>query len=271
MSVINGKYIGIVVENDFNLEDCPFKGAIKVVCAELFGIIPSQKVGLTYEENLSYLVESDWISPARLHPSDFYVPEKGEYVYIEGVEEDLEDLTWDACPIANDWKNLAVADEALQARESTNSQVKEITDRIIGTRSGHYIKFEDKVDGSLIIEVGGKNELDKERKGSSIKLNSKVGEESVNILAQNKDGSKKVSMDYNTATDELSLKNSTSTLSLVGGVITISQGTTSVVLDDEGITLSGPGASLWAPNFLMQCLFTGASHKIPTDVIKGDG
>jgi hypothetical protein len=267
MEEISGKNMAYVVENDFELEDCPYKGCIKVVCPDLLGWSDLPPMDAPFEIVKDLMIESGWVRPHWTHPMDFYVPEIGEGVYIEALAGgDVRNLIWTGFYPGEDFINQWTYDSL----EGVNTQVVEYTDRIYGTRNGTYIKIEDVDDGKFIIEVCGKNKSDPSRIGHKFTIDPAVG-----LEYADKDGASKITFDV----DGMSIIDSQGnkvTLDSSGIIIEdlngnkLTKSASGVILKDAngneiqmaaaGCTLKTGDASIWMPNILATCLFTGAPH-----------
>ena len=190
--VVVGKYAAIVSKNSFNDPECPFKGCIKVLCPDLLGWEPQPKGGLPFEAVKSKMVESDWVRPHWTHPSDAYVPEVGEGVYVECLGgHGLEAMIWTGIYPGEDFDNLYDPNPVTNKRAGVSPKLSEVTDRIIGTRNGTYIKIEDKDNGKLILEVFGTNPADvTNRKGCQVEIDPSLDQ--IKVIAQDDVGATKV-------------------------------------------------------------------------------
>lgn len=182
MYEIIGKFPALVSYNDYTDPKCPYKGCIKVLCPDILGFEATMVEDLPFDSLKQYMNESDWVRPHYAHPSDFYIPELGEGVYVEGIRGQANDLIWTGVYPGEDFQNLYDHTQ----KDGINQQVSAKTDRIIGTRNGTYIKLEDTDTGKLTIEVLGKNKLNPSRIGCKIEIDPANNQ--IKLLAQDTSG-----------------------------------------------------------------------------------
>ena len=185
-------YPAVVVYNDQTDTTIPYPGCFKVACPDVYGFKPSAVPNLPASQLIKNCVPSPWVRPSFAHPTDFFVPELGEGVWITFNMERYD------LPVVHGWYPGAdfqnMIDTANPNRDGISQAVSEQqTDRIIATRNGSYIKIEDTQEGLIVIEVYGatKNtEGDKStRVGSKITLDPATDAQKIEMIAQNADGS----------------------------------------------------------------------------------
>lgn len=193
------KHIAYVVNNNQEDTNIPYKGCIKVVAPTLFGYIDSIAKSDKEAEIINKMVISDWIYPCYSHPSDTYIPELGECVFIENIQGTNKYIYSGSFP-GKDFANLFVKDKPDMDGFNPNFVYEKGVNktRIIGTRYGSYILLEDTwaneifADndkfGKIIIEAGGKNKQHDDRLGPYIILNSEFEKENIEICARKPDG-----------------------------------------------------------------------------------
>lgn len=257
-----GKYVAVVTHNSTTDTTCPFPGCVKVVCPDLLGMAPLPRAGMTFEESIGYMFESDWVRPVAAHPADVYIPAVGETVYVECLGgRGVSSLVW--CGVAQgvDYETTFVPDLAKQKkRAGTNPQFAEKTDRIIGTRNGSYVKIEDKENGKLRVEVYGKEPNFPDRLGTTLLVDPTPGAESLEIVVRVADDSKKARLTIKPEVIQL-VDNSGNTVSFGSAGITITdKNGMEVSLAAAGITLKSGDAAAWLPNIIPNCIFSGAPH-----------
>ena len=192
-------YLAKVVQNNGG----PYDGCIKVISLQLLGyipVVPDDFSDLTNEEKLEYARLSSWVYPKYSSPSDFYLPELGESVFVDYLTGTTH-LFWDGSSLRNGetWENIFVKDGP--EIDSINPEYKVVPDehktRVIGTRSGTgiimYDTWTEERDGEtkkgkMVIQAAGKFAKQSEREPIKITLDGEEDKESIEILVQNKDG-----------------------------------------------------------------------------------
>lgn len=193
------KSLGYVVYNNQEDTNIPHKGCIKVVSPVLFGYTGLVDKKDTEKNIINKMVISDWIYPCYSSPTDVYIPEKGECVFLELLSGTNKYVYSGYFP-GEEFKNLFVKGSPEMDGFNPNfiyEKDKNKT-RIIGTRYGSYIMFEDTWGneiygdgdkfGRVVLEAGGKNKQNTDRLGPTIILDSKFEAENIEICARKPDG-----------------------------------------------------------------------------------
>ncbi len=280
------KYKAIVVANQG--DELPAPGYVRVVCPVVFGFDKIDFKNKKRQALLADMTVSGWIQPMRVGPTDNYVPEIGEGVFIEKV--DTDEWIWFGTYAATYSKNL-IGDYDV---ESGNLNCRSVLqDRVIGTRGGSYVLLEDMEGGSIIIESGARNIDNPGRVGCTLILESIQDKEAIRILGRNKDASKKSFIDIdmlkngekilwedchgnkiisdkdgikvidkhnnkiNLKSDGLEIDSAKGDkVSMLDGIVIKAK---TVIVDGE-TTLKTSDAAAWCPNTLTNCLWAGVPH-----------
>ncbi len=202
--MIIGKYPAYVAYNDQTDSELPIKGAFKVICPDIYGHLPELSLTIPQTKLAEISELSPWVRPSFTHPTDFFVPELGEGVWVTFLRGDMNRPIADGYFPSDDFKNLF--DKNNPVRDGISQAVSEPqTDRVIATRNGSYIKIEDKPEGKITIEVyaGAKNiEGDNStRKGCKIELDPTIDAEKITVIAQTKDGAKQSKIEIDVTKD----------------------------------------------------------------------
>ena len=126
-----GKYQALVTFNDKDDKFCPVPGAVRVVCPELFGMVPPPKK-LVFEDSIQYMIESSWIVPMLTSPGDAIIPELGSWVYIEELGgRGLDSMVWTGFVAGKSRVNIFDTTDDTK-RPKAGYAIAENTDTIIG-------------------------------------------------------------------------------------------------------------------------------------------
>ena len=198
---INGLHKAVVAENlDLDLAGNPVdSGRIKVYCPTVYGVRLNGR-----------MIKSPPCEPCFPSPHDFTVPELGQNIWIGFEDGDIDAPVWlGSYPTIYQKRvekfsnsadeNVFLEDEFKEGKplsvenpapvadgetEQIGGVIEEAVDRVIASRFGSYIKFDDR-NKKIVLELLGKTAVAPDRVGPKIELEMDYDEDSPDDPAAN--------------------------------------------------------------------------------------
>jgi hypothetical protein len=184
--------------DEFNIST-PNAGKIQVICPDVYGV-----------DSNGVFVLSPYCEPAFQSPHDFFVPEIGQSVWIMFEHGDPKAPIWfGSFPTIDQIKvkefsnvpneSVFLEDEEkeglplsavnkLPVKEGETKQIggiiEEAIDRVIGSRFGSYLKFDDR-NKEIVLELLGATAVDRDRVGPSLTMSFAFDDSTPTDIAKN--------------------------------------------------------------------------------------
>jgi uncharacterized protein involved in type VI secretion and phage assembly len=240
-----GKYRGFVVDN----ADPETLGRLKVKVPSVLG------------NN----IVTGWALPCTPYGGDMnqgflFIPEVGAGVWVEFEEGDLEFPIW----VGTFWSKPGGDSELPKSNDDASDGAKEgtvqdpPTRKIIKTKAGHTIQFEDASGNEMIriVEAINKHVITMDKNGIIIKDGTNS-----HVITMDKDG---INIEEGAKEIMITDKSGNTINTKSDGIIVEDKSGNKIKMDAAGLALLTNDSANWCPNSIKACLFTGAPHGGPS-------